>query len=322
MSISFGSINTGLPKDIVNQIMTAEKVPLMKMESRKGKIEEKSKLVSDLTELVRNLQGDIKKNASPKDLREFSVLTNNDIIDTSIDKNLAEVGEYQFEVVELAQKSSAMTTGFSNPDTSYVGVGYIQYYTPEGETRSIYVDSNNSSLKSIAKLINNSPEMRLRANVINDGSGSDTPWRIVLSQLETGEDNFADFPYLYFVDGEDDFSLEMQREARNAKVKLDGFEIELQKNKTSDVIPGLTIDLKKAKPGEEFSIKITENIKAIAEKVEIIIKKINEVLQFIHVQNKLDEKSDTTRTLGGDSTLQSIETRIRNAVINPVVTRT
>ena len=46
MSIAFGSIATGLPKDIVQQIVAAEKIPVKNMEVQKGKIQDKKGLAS------------------------------------------------------------------------------------------------------------------------------------------------------------------------------------------------------------------------------------------------------------------------------------
>jgi flagellar hook-associated protein 2 len=201
-----------------------------------------------------------------------------------------------------------------------VGVGYIQYKLPTGETKDIYVDSDNSNLSAIAKLINKNSDMGVSANVINDGSGSDTPWRLVLSLNATGDEKAAEFPYFYFVDGDEDFQLEFQREAHDAKVKLDGFEIEAPENKLKELIPGLTIDLKKAKPGEEFTIKISEDVEAVGAKVGDLVGKLNAVLKFIKEQNSIDEKTDTSRTLGGDIMLQSLQSRIHAAVFKDVNT--
>ena len=41
---------------------------------------------------------------------------------------------------------------------------------------------------------------------------------------------------------------------------------------------------------------------------------LNKVLEFIVKQNQVDEKSDTRATFAGDTTLQSIEYRIRNLI--------
>jgi flagellar hook-associated protein 2 len=322
LGIAFGSISTGLPKDIVKQIIAAEQIPVQNMEKQKGKISEKKGLVDQLLKMVEDVRGNLAVNANARALRELKVDTNTDIIGVTTDKNRAAPGSYQLEVVSLAQKSSAMSTGFEDKEKSYVGVGFIQYTLPNGETKDIYVDSDNSSLDGISKLINKNTGLGVTANVVNDGSGSDTPWRIVLSLNKTGDENTANFPYFYFVDGDQDFQLEFQREAHDAKIKLDGFEIEAPENKLKDVIPGVTIDLKRAKPGEEFAVNISEDIDAVGTKVSDLVTKLNAVLKFVKEQNTIDDKTDTSRTLGGDIMLQSLEGRIHSAVFKDVMTDT
>lgn len=322
MGIAFGSISTGLPKDIVKQIIAAEQIPVQNMEKQKSKISDKKGLVDQLLKMVEEVRGNLAVNANARALRELKVDTNTDIIGVTTDKNRAVPGSYQLEVTSLAQKSSAMSTGFEDKEKSYVGVGFIQYTLPNGETKDVYVDSDNSSLDGIAKLINKNPGLGITANAINDGSGSDTPWRLVLSLNKTGDENAVGFPYFYFVDGDQDFQLEFQREAHDAKIKLDGFDIEAPENKLKDIIPGVTIDLKKAKPGEEFSINISEDIDAVGTKVSDLVTKLNAVLKFVKEQNAIDEKTDTSRTLGGDIMLQSLEGRIHSAVFKDVMTDT
>ncbi len=320
MGIAFGSISTGLPKDIVKQIMSAEQIPVQNMEKQKSKFTDKKGLVDQLLKLVEDVRGNLATNANARALRELKVDTNNDIIGVTVDKNRAVPGSYQIEVMSLAQKSSAMSTGFEDKDTSNIGVGFIQYTLPDGETKDIYVDSANSSLSGVAKLINKDSSLGVTANVINDGSGTDTPWRLVLSLNKTGDDSAVTFPYFYFVDGDQDFQLEFQREAHDAKIKLDGFEIESPGNKIVDLISGVSIDLKKAKLGEEFTLNISEDIEAVGTKVSDLVSKLNGVLKFIKEQNAIDDKTDTSRTLGGDIMLQSLEARIHTAVFKDVIT--
>ncbi len=322
MGIAFGSISTGLPKDIVKQIMAAEQVPVQNMEKQKSKISDKKGLVDQLLKMVEDVRGNLATNANARALRELKVDTNNEMVAVTTDKSRAVPGSYQLEVSSLAQKSSAMSTGFADKDDSNVGVGFIQYTMPDGETKDIYVDSDNSSLAGVAKLINKDSSLGVTANVVNDGSGSSTPWRLVLSLNKTGDASAVNFPYFYFVDGDQDFQLEFQRAAHNAKIKLDGFEIEAPENKLKDIIPGVTIDLKKAKPGEEFTINISEDIEAVGTKVSDLVTKLNAVLKFVKDQNAIDDKTDTSRTLGGDIMLQSLEGRIHAAVFKDVQTDT
>lgn len=321
MGISFGSINSGLPKDIVQQIVEAEKIPIQQMENRKGKFEDKKALVQQLTTLVENMRGEVLKNKNARSLRELSVNTgDSNGIAVTADKNVADPGKYQLEVLELAQKSSAISNGVEDKDKTYLGVGYIRAVLPNGEEKEIYVNEEHASLTGIAKLINGDPELGMKANVVNDGKDEDEPWRLIVSMSETGDNEKAEFPYLYLVDGEVDLYFDQERPAQDAKIKLDGFDIEVPSNRVTDLIPGVTIDLKKAKPGEELTIEVMEDVQKIGGKVNGLVESINNVLKFIKEQNSLSEKSDTSRTLGGDSTLSSIESRIRSAVFTTVQT--
>lgn len=321
MGISFGSINSGLPKDIVQQIVEAEKIPLQQMEARKGKITDKKALVGQLMTLIENMRGEVLKNKNARSLRELSINTGDSKdITVTADKNVADTGKYQLEVLQLAQKSSAFSNGVEDKDKTYVGVGYIRAVLPNGEEKEIYVDEKSASLSGIAKLINGDPDLGMRATVVNDGKGEDEPWRLMISMAETGDDNKVEFPYLYLVDGEVDLFFESERPAQDAKIKLDGFEIEVPSNKVTDLIPGVTIDLKKAKIGEEVTIEIGEDVAKIGTKISSLIDNMNNVLKFIKEQNTLDEKTDTSRTLGGDLTLTTIESRIRSAVFMSVAT--
>lgn len=319
MGISFGSIGTGLPKDIVQQIVQAEAIPVKQMEARKAKIENKKQLVEQLIALMEKTKGELLQNKSARSLRELAVNTNDQIVAVTTDKNIAETGNHQLEVLELAQKSSAITNGFPDKDKTYTGVGYISYELPNGDTKEIYVDKDNATLAGIAKLINQS-NSGMKANVIEDGKESKNKFKLMISLDNTGDSNKAVFPDFYFVDGEEDLYIDHERPAQNAKIKLNGFEMEVPANKIADLLPGVTVDLKKAQPGEEFSIEIKEDSQKVTTKFSGIIETLNGVLKFIKDQNTLNEKSDTSQTLGGDITLQTIEGKIRSAVFMPVMT--
>jgi flagellar hook-associated protein 2 len=291
------------------------------MEQRKAKLENKKGLVNELIKLVEGVRGEIYKNSNARSLRELKFNTNTDIVGVTLDKNIANPASYQLEVLQLAQKSSIISNGVEDKDKTYIGVGYLQYKLPNGETKDVYVDAENSSLTGIAKLINKDSENGMRATVVNDGKDGNNNWRLIVSLEETGNPNKATFPYMYFVDGEVDLYFDQERPAQNAKIKLDGFEIELPANKSDEIIPGVTIDLKKAKPGEEFALEVAEDVTAVAGKIGGLIENLNKVIAFIKEQNNMDESTDTSQTLGGDITLQQLESRIRNAVFADIKTK-
>lgn len=291
------------------------------MENRRAKIENKKALVDQLRGLLEATRGEVLKSKGQRSLRELAVESGDskDITITA-DKNLAEPGKYQIEVVQLAQKSSAITNGVEDKDKTYVGVGYIKAILPNGDKKEIYVDEKNATLSGIAKLINNDTELGIRANVVNDGKGGDEPWKLIVSLNDTGDVNRVEFPYLYLVDGEVDLLFAQERPAQDAKIKLDGFEIEVPSNRVTDLIPGVVIDLNKANPGQEINVEIKEDVQKIGGKIGGLVSSLNNILKFIKDQNTLNEASDTSQTLGGDLTLTQIETRIRSAIFTPIQT--
>lgn len=298
--------------------MKAEQIPIQKMEERKAQIQSKKTLLDEFIKYVEDIKKDVLPNRTERSLRELKVARGDDSVNLTLDKNIAQPGSYQFQVKSLARKSSVFTNGVEDPNKTYLGVGYLQYYLPNGESREIYIDPENSSMNGIAKLINEDPTNGMYATVVNDGINEDEPYRLIIALKDTGDKNKATFPYLYLVDGEEDLYVDQEREGRDAVISLDGFEIEVPENQVANILPGVNIDL--LKPGEEFTLEIVEDTAKIADKVQALVDHINKVLEFINTQNDLDENSNTRTTLGGDITLQTMETRIRNTIFQPIPT--
>jgi flagellar hook-associated protein 2 len=320
LGISFGSINTGLPKNIVKDIIAVEKIPLKKAQAQKKKIREKEALVNELDSHLRNIEAFLRANRSDKTFLDLAISTDEDMISVNANKDLAKPGEYRLEVERLAQRSSALSSGFPDPHKSYVGVGFIEYSLPTGESSSLFINESSATLNGVAKLINENDQTGLQATVINDGTDSETPWRLLLTFKDSGDQKVLNFPYIYLVDGEEDLYIDEVIKAHDAIIKVDGFSIETPKNQIDDLIPGLNIHLNRAQKGKEFSLNISEDIQKSTTKISGFIDLINQALKFINVQNKMNENTDTSRTLGGDIMLQTIESRIRNAVFRPVKT--
>jgi flagellar hook-associated protein 2 len=318
VAISFGSINTGLPPNIVQQLVEAERQPLKAIELRKGKAQEQLKLVEDLTGKVREIFTGLRELGNTRGFADVKIESGDPtIVQGTVDKNSATTGSYMVEVMKLAHKTSAASNGYPDKDQTQVGVGYFKVTDANGKSREVYVDKTNNTLEKLAKLIN-SKGLGINASVIQDKSDKENPYRLMLSGKGIGEDGGVEFPTFYFLDGDQDFYLDKQRPAENGRVKIDGFEFEINDNKLADIIPGVTLDLKQAAPGREINVSVGEDREVILGKVKKFVEQVNGVLGFVQSQNKLNEKSDTTKTLGGDAMLRQVENRLRDTLQNPV----
>lgn len=318
-AIRFSGMASGLPANIVDQIMEAEKTPVKQMEAKKVKEDDKLKLVTDLETKV----NDITKNVTELvGIRGFAnnKLTSGEpgIVDGTIDPALVQTGQWQIEVMQLAQKPGAVSTGFPDKDSTQIGVGYLRFNTAEGR-KDVYINAQNNTLDGVAKAINAS-NVGVRATVVNDRIDKDNPFKLIVTGLQTGDDKQIEFPTVYMLDGDRDISFEQSKAAQNAKVKIDGFEVEVPENVTSDLIPGVTLDLKQAAPGRPIRINVKEDTEVITGKIKTFVDAYNAALGFIQGQHKLQKGQDGKEhlgPLGGDGLIRSIESTLRRIIQDP-----
>ena len=317
MGISIGGLGSGLPPNIVDQLIEAERQPVKSMQAQKSKQDSKLKLVTELETKLSAVTGNLGTLASAKGFQDLKLNTGDpNIVAGTVDPSAGVKGSWNVEVMQLAQKAAAITNGFPDKDKTEIGIGYFRFYTPEGSKR-VYINGDNSTLQGAANAIN-AAHVGVKAAVINDRSDPDSPYRLMIAGDNVGGENMVKYPTLYFLDGDQDIFFDREQEAKNGVVKIDGFEFEVGDNTVTDVIPGVTLELRQASPGRTVNISVKEDMQVVTGKMKGFVDSINAVLSFIQSQNKLNEKTDTSQTLGGDSILTSIENRIRRLIQEPL----
>jgi len=319
MGIRITGMASGLPPNIVEQIMEAERIPLKQMEAKKAKDEDKLKLLSELTEKVTKIPKAVDELVGVKGFKNSKLTSGDDkIITGALDPEKAVPGNWQVEVLQLAKKAGAKSNGLPDKDKTLLGAGYLKFKSAKGE-REIYISRNESTLEGIANAINRS-QSGLTAQVIESGKNNFEKFHLLVTGLAPGKDNNIEFPSVYLLDGEEDFEFEQTIKGQNAKIKLDGFEMELPDNVAKDVIPGVTLELKQANPDRPIVINIKEDYEVIGGKIKEFVDAYNEALGWIQNQAKLQkDKSGRERLgpFGGDSLIRSVENKLRQIILQP-----
>ncbi len=319
MPIRINGLASGLPPNLVDQVIEAERMPVKTMQDQKAKIEDKVKLVTDLETKINEIGKSLGSVIGSKGFVDKKLNSSfPEIVNGTLDPERADAGDWTLEVLQLANKPSVVTSGFADKDKTTMGVGYIKFDTPEGE-KEVYINEDNSTLEKIAVQINNA-SIGIRAVVINDRSDKEDSYKLEIAGMKTGDDHQVKFPTVYFLDGERDFQFTGTNPAKNAKYRLDGHEFESSENMITDLIPGVTLDLKKAQPNQPIRINITENYEVISGKIKSFVDAYNAALGFVQNQNKLaNDKNGMPRLgpLGGDSMLRMTESRLREIIQNP-----
>src|SRR3954464_11001449 len=116
-----GGLASGLPPNLVDQLIEAERAPLKSIETKKVKQESRLKLVDDLESKLAQVQGSIGTLASVRGFSDIQLQSgDNNIIGGTVDPNNSVNGNWTVEIIELAQKAAALTNGFPDKDQTSV----------------------------------------------------------------------------------------------------------------------------------------------------------------------------------------------------------
>jgi flagellar hook-associated protein 2 len=310
---------SGLPPNIVEQIMEAERIPVKQMEAKKNQDEDKLKLLNELSEKIAKIPKSVEDLVGIKGFKNVKFNTGDEhIISGLADPEKAMPGQWQIEVIQLAQKAGVKSNSLPDKDKTKLGAGYLKLETSQG-TKEVYISRDESTLEGMAQAINRS-NLGVQAQVVIDQRGPEDKFALMITGLSPGKDKDIHFPQLYLVDGEEDLSFEQVQSAQNAKIKLDGLEIELPDNEVNDLIPGVSLSLKQAAPGKPIVINIKEDFEVIGDKMKEFVDAYNESLSWIQNQAKLQKDKSGREKLGpfgGDSLIRSIENRLRQNILQP-----
>ncbi len=317
--MKIGGLASGLPPNMVDQVIEAERQPMKQIEAKKVGVEDKVKLVSDFETKINDITKNLTSLMGRRGFvdKKFSS-SSAETIDGTVDPDVAEPGQWTLQVEQLAENPSVVSGGFPDKNETEAGVGYIKFQTKDGE-KEVYITKDESTLEKIAEKINLS-NVDVKATVVNDVNNKDRGYKLQVSGSTTGEDNNVQFPVAYLLDGDMDLQFENEIPAKNAKFKLDGQEFEVSENTIKDLVPGMTVDLKQAKPGQQIRLGVSENYDIISEKVKGFVDSYNLALGFIQNQAKLTpDKSGRQRLgpLGGESFTRTAENKLRNIIQAP-----
>jgi len=182
MSISFGGLATGLDTtSLVEQLMAAERQPITRLENDKTYFNARSAALSQFEGMLEGFLSKIDKLDSEESLQaKKATLGSEDFFSVTAESDAA-AGNYQVEVVDLAQVQKSVSLGVADKAAQNFGLGSLTLTVGESDPVAITIDADNNSLEGIMAAINEA-DAGVTASIINDGT--DNPYRLVL----TGED--------------------------------------------------------------------------------------------------------------------------------------
>ena len=305
MAISSAGIGSGLDvAKIVEQMVAAEKVPLKKLEYKAEGIQTQISTYGEIKSLTSKLGDIVSKLTRDSAWNGVSISSSNPTLSGTM-TGIAATGTYNIKVTHLAQAQTTALGGAGGialaKDQAMGADGTIKLKMGAVE-KDISVSSSDTLTKIATKI--NEAEMGIQASVVTDVDGKE---RLMLRSKETGTDK------AFTVDIDPDLTKLGQAKAQaaqNAKVELNGMEVESSSNTFANTIPGMSFTV-----SELTSTAATLNVKADTEamkkNIQEFVDTYNELNDLLTQSTKYVEESKTAGVLQGDSATVSLQNSLR-----------
>ncbi|MCT6588425.1 flagellar filament capping protein FliD [Pantoea dispersa] len=325
-SLGIGSgIDTGAMLEQIQQAELTRLKPYATLQTNyQGKISAWGQISSALDKLKDSVKG-LTDNG-------FSTLTpgKNDAFTVTLGKG-ASANTHKVVVHELAAAHKLATAGQEKKDQLLGGdeaTRTLTITTGDGEKLDIELSKDETSLEQIAKKINNAD-----GDVTASVQRTDDGYQLVLTAKKSGEDGRMSVA----VTGDDKLdgllntdpnigTIEEKVPAKNAELSVDGIKYTRSSNNISDIIDGVTLELKaKSKDqveGEQLTL--TKDNSAIKTTLKSFVEQYNALQKLVGTASKFDQdgaKKDgggSNGVLMGDIMLRGMMSEIRTS-INGVV---
>ena len=304
MAISSAGIGSGLDvAKIVEQMVAAEKTPLKKLEYKAEGIQTQISTYGEIKSLTSKLGDSVSKLTRDSAWNGVSISSSNPTLSGTM-TGIAATGTYNIQVTQLAQAQTTALGGIDGaalPKDQPMGAGTIKL-TMGTESKDIDITPSDTLTKIATKI--NEAGMGIQASIVTNVDGQE---RLMLRSKETGTDK------AFTVDLSSAPTALRQtptQDAQNAKVKLNGMEVESSSNTFANTIPGMSFTV-----SEVTSTAATLNVKADTEamkkNIQEFVDTYNELNDLLTQSTKYVEESKTAGVLQGDSATVSLQNSLR-----------
>ena len=329
MAITAGGIGSGLDiEGLVSQLVAAEGQPaLFRLDTKEARLQADLSAFGTLKGALSKFQDSV---TALNDLEDFqarkATSSNTELFSASVDTT-AVAASYDIEVIQLAEAEKRRSGDFAT-DATVVGTGTLDI-SLGADTFQLTIDGTNNTLAGIRDAINDDADNPgVAASIINvdDGVGG-TVARLILTSDTVGETNT-----IGIVVDDDDLTdadtsglsqlatanLTTIQAAQDAKIEVDGQVATRSSNNFSDVIAGVSFNLKKAEPAtiETLTVELDKN--NVTSKVSSFVEAYNSLVDIMKELSAFDAESGVAGGLQGDSALRSVQSQLRQSITSSV----
>ncbi|MBP9838569.1 MAG: flagellar filament capping protein FliD [Proteobacteria bacterium] len=311
-SISFSGLASGIDSDAIIKTVTDQQRLLQKPYSNKIKdLETENKAFDEFNTKLLSLNDQLSNflSLTGSTLAKKVSVSNEEAISASANNNTT-ASSTTINVIQLA-KAGSLTFGdsFTAVDTPIAGdltaettVNFKIGIGANQSTAAITID-NTTTLSQLAEKINTVDNGgKIRATVVNLGTADSPQYKLLVNSQKTGsEKGELSFENSSELENLGKLQVGSNVSAQDAIIEIEGLgSINRATNQISDVVPGITLDLKKSGSGPVV-VSVNNDADKSAQKFGDVITALNEIIKYSGDNNKIeriDDQSGVTNKFG------------------------
>jgi len=219
----------------------------------------------------------------------------------------ASAGNHQIIVNSLATVGTVFTDSVADPNASILPGGstsgdlQLQIGGGSGTTHDIAItQGSNDTLNTLASYINDQ-NWGVTAGVVTDANGS----RLAVSSQSSGNSGA-----LAIVNNTTTLNFEAPIGGTNASLSVDGIPFSSASNTVTGAIPGVTLNLITASPGDAVQLTVGADTSQAANAINNFVSSYNTLIGFLNQEYTVDPTTNTEGDLASDSSLRSLQSSL------------
>lgn len=325
-TISSAGVGSGINvESLVSSLMSVEKQPLTKLQSRQSSYESKISALGTLKSALSTLQTAAKAltpatgSTATASLSAYKATLADSTIATATTTSSAVAGSYSLEVTALATSQRyALGKTFAAGDTALdfgTDSSRTLTFTKGSSTTTVTLESSQNTLAAVRDAINKA-EPGVSASIVTDTSGKQN---LLLTATSGGTANAVTIGgTATFIDAAAPGSpiaassaFNQTLAASDAAVKIQGVSIATSGNSITNAIDGVNLELTKT---GTTTLSVTRDNTDLKSKLDTFINAYNSLNTSLKNLGAYNASTKTAAVLNGDSTLRSIQSQVRNTI--------
>lgn len=306
---SFGGLVSGLQTDqIIQKTIDAQSGPLKNLQAQETTVKSQQTAYQTLNTKVQALQTAAQALHYASTFQVTAATSSDSTAIAATASTSATAGDYKVTVNKLASAQQVYTQGVADPnDTTLLTTSNATVTIKLGSTtyNPISIPAN-TSLNGAAKLINQA-NLNVSASVLNDG----TAYHLVLTSKLTGAANTISVTDT-LTKGPITLTELQPASDSQAVIGVGAGKITVTgtTNKLDSVVPGVSLQLKKADPTTAITISVTSDVAAVKKSINDFVTAYNDLNSFFGTAFKYDSSTNATGPLFTDSTAHQLQSDI------------